>query len=52
MLKIPADYYRDTVSSKFKDIPRHLPVPLLGVSDTTRELVDETGMIITGGEAH
>jgi hypothetical protein len=38
MLKIPAEHNRDISSAKFKDISRELPVSLLGVSATTREL--------------
>jgi hypothetical protein len=38
MLKIPAEYERDTLSAKFKDISRQLPALLLGFSTEIREL--------------
>jgi hypothetical protein len=47
MLKIPAEYGRDTLSAKFKDISRQLPDLLQSVSASIcqRALVDEVGMI-------
>jgi hypothetical protein len=49
MLKIPAEYDRDTSPVKFKDISRQLLASLLGVSAVIcdRALVDESGMIRT-----
>jgi hypothetical protein len=44
-VKIPAKYDRYTTLTKFKDISRQLPAPLLGVSAATRALADEPGMI-------
>jgi hypothetical protein len=38
MLKIPAEYDRDTLSVKFMDISCQLPVLLLGISAETRKL--------------
>jgi hypothetical protein len=38
MVKIPAEYYRDTTSSKFKNLSHKLPVSLLGVTAAIREL--------------
>jgi hypothetical protein len=42
----------DTTSAKFKDISRQLPTLLLGVSDATRALLDESGMIRTQTGTH
>jgi hypothetical protein len=47
MLKIPAEYERDTSSVKFKDIYWQLPASLLDVSTETRALVYGSGMVIT-----
>jgi hypothetical protein len=49
MLKIRAEYDRDTTSAKFKNIRRQLPGSLLGVSAGVRRrgLVDESGMTRT-----
>jgi hypothetical protein len=48
MLKIPAEYDRDTTSSKFKDICHKLPASPLDVSAANqRALVDESGVIRT-----
>jgi hypothetical protein len=38
MLKIPAEYDRDTSLTKFKDISHQLPASPLGVSAATRDL--------------
>jgi hypothetical protein len=46
MLKVLAEYYRDTLLATFKDISRQLPASLLGVSAATRrDLVGEFGMV-------
>jgi hypothetical protein len=49
ILKIPAQYDRDTTSAKFKDMSRHLPASLLGVSACIFQtsLVGESEMIMT-----
>jgi hypothetical protein len=38
MLKIPAEYERDTTLAKFKDISRQLPASLLYISAAIKEL--------------
>jgi hypothetical protein len=38
MAKIPAEYYRDTTSAKFKNLSHKLPASLLGVTAAIREL--------------
>jgi hypothetical protein len=47
MLKITAEYDRDTTAAKFKNISRHLSVSLLRVYCNQRVLVDESGIIRT-----
>jgi hypothetical protein len=38
MLKVPAEYDRDTLSAKLKDIYRQLTASLLGVNAANRQL--------------
>jgi hypothetical protein len=47
MLKIPAEYDRDTSSAKFTDFSLQLSASLPGVSAATTTLVDESGMFRT-----
>jgi hypothetical protein len=47
MLKIHAEYERDTSSAKFKEISHKLSTSLLVDCCNQRDMMDDTGMIIT-----
>jgi hypothetical protein len=45
MLNMPAEYDRDAMSTKFKNISRKFPAALLGICCNQRAFVDEAGVI-------